>query len=258
MTRMRPRMSRPLLQLRNLLLSLQRRPNHPRPDQPRLATRSTLLALEEKSKLTKVKRRLSRRLSRRAKPELFCSLTQRRARLAVRQIIIRLALQIHTDSCPGTTQACLFRDSFTPLTASGLSIFGLSRDSPKSNTTFKTKQELPYALLCDKAATLIAAIGFKNGDKTQRGVFVVKKDGQVLAAEPGGPAATVDVVKGLVANMGGASIEDKQNLEQAEARATAAEADEVKPDQKKKREKKAKAQTPGEVAAEVADTASRL
>jgi len=144
------------------------------------------------------------------------------------------------------------------LTASGLSIFGLSRDSPKSNTTFKTKQELPYALLCDKAATLIAAIGFKNGDKTQRGVFVVKKDGQVLAAEPGGPAATVDVVKGLVANMGGASIEDKQNLEQAEARATAAEADEVKPDQKKKREKKAKAQTPGEVAAEVADTASRL
>ena len=76
-----------------------------------------------------------------------------------------------------------------------MDIYGLSRDSPKANTTFKTKQNLPYPLLCDKSATLIAAIGLKNGDKTTRGVFVVSKTGEVLAAEPGGPAATVDVVK---------------------------------------------------------------
>ena len=35
-----------------------------------------------------------------------------------------------------------------------------------------------------------------------RGVFVVDKAGKVLAAEPGGPAATVDVVKKLVAAEG--------------------------------------------------------
>ena len=90
-------------------------------------------------------------------------------------------------STPGcTTQACLFRDGYTQLTATGLSIYGLSTDSPKSNTTFKTKQNLPYALLCDPAASLIAAIGMKKAPKgTTRGVFVINKEGKVLAAEAG-------------------------------------------------------------------------
>ena len=82
-------------------------------------------------------------------------------------------------------------------------------------------------MLCDKAATLIAAIGLKNGDKTQRGVFVVTKDGEVLAAEPGGPAATVEVVKGIVEQMGGAGKDGEEKLEKAEVRATAAEGDDV-------------------------------
>ncbi|KAL0942803.1 disrupter of telomere silencing protein [Colletotrichum truncatum] len=107
-------------------------------------------------------------------------------------------------STPGcTTQVCLFRDSYEPLTKTGLAIYGLSTDSPKANTTFKTKQKLPYPLLCDPKATLIGAIGFKKSPKgTQRGVFVVDKSGKVLAAEPGGPAATVDVVKALVEESG--------------------------------------------------------
>jgi len=103
-------------------------------------------------------------------------------------------------STPGcTNQACLFRDSYEPLTADGLAIYGLSTDSTKANTTFKEKQKLPYPLLCDPQATLIAAIGLRKQPKgTQRGVFVVNKGGKVLVAEPGGPAATVDSVKALV------------------------------------------------------------
>jgi len=104
-------------------------------------------------------------------------------------------------STPGcTTQACLFRDSYEPLTAGGLAIYGLSTDSPKANTTFKEKQKLPYPLLCDPSATLIEAIGLKKSPKgTTRGVFVVDKSGKVLIAEPGGPAATADAVRKLVA-----------------------------------------------------------
>lgn len=99
----------------------------------------------------------------------------------------------------GTKQACLFRDEFAPLTASGLAIYGLSTDSPKANTTFKTNQKLPYPLLCDPEATLIEAIGLKKEPKgTTRGVFVVDKTGKVLAAEPGSPDGTVDVVRKLV------------------------------------------------------------
>ncbi|KUJ12002.1 AhpC-TSA-domain-containing protein [Mollisia scopiformis] len=103
-------------------------------------------------------------------------------------------------STPGcTNQACMFRDQYTPLTATGFSIYGLSKDSPKANTTFKTKQNLPYPLLCDTSATLISAIGLKKAPaNTTRGVFVIDKSGKVLAAEPGSPAGTVEVVKKLV------------------------------------------------------------
>jgi peroxiredoxin Q/BCP len=102
-------------------------------------------------------------------------------------------------STPGCTkQACGFRDSYEPLTATGFSIFGLSKDSQKSNTNFKEKQKLPYTLLCDPKLSLINAIGLKNGTKTTRGVFVVDKSGKVLAAEAGSPEGTITVVKKLV------------------------------------------------------------
>ncbi|BCS28895.1 thioredoxin peroxidase DOT5 [Aspergillus puulaauensis] len=103
-------------------------------------------------------------------------------------------------STPGCTkQACLFRDGYDKLTSTGLSIYGLSADSPKANTTFKTKQSLPYPLLCDTASTLIGAIGFKKLPRgTIRGVFVIDKTGKVLVLQPGGPAATVEAVRQLV------------------------------------------------------------
>lgn len=95
----------------------------------------------------------------------------------------------------GTTQACLFRENYSSLTASGLSVYGLSTDSPKSNTTFATKHSLPYPLLCDPSAQLISAIGLKKSPKgTHRGVIVVDKTGKVAALEQGGPQRTVDIV----------------------------------------------------------------
>jgi peroxiredoxin Q/BCP len=114
------------------------------------------------------------------------------------------ATRMLTRQFSGTTQVCLFRDSYDPLTADGLAIYGLSADSTKANTTFKEKQKLPYPLLCDPQATLIGAIGLKKQPKgTQRGVFVVNKEGKVLVAEAGGPAATVDRVKALVKELKG-------------------------------------------------------
>ena len=122
-----------------------------------------------------------------------------------------------------------------------MSIYGLSNDSPKANTTFKTKQKLPYPLLCDPEQTLISAIGLKKAPKgTTRGVFIVSKDGKVLASEPGGPAATVDVVKALVAKMGGNS--DADGIQKAEERAKGEGGDKIA----------------AETAAEVADTAATM
>ncbi|EZG01949.1 hypothetical protein H106_07985 [Trichophyton rubrum CBS 735.88] len=103
-------------------------------------------------------------------------------------------------STPGCTrQACAFRDDYTNLTSTGLSIFGLSGDSPKANTTFQTKQKLPYPLLCDPSFTLIGAFGLKKSPKgTVRGVFAVNKEVKVLLRTPGGPEKTLNLVQDLV------------------------------------------------------------
>ncbi|KAJ4378248.1 thioredoxin peroxidase dot5 [Didymella sp. IMI 355093] len=131
-------------------------------------------------------------------------------------------------STPGCTkQVCLFRDSYAPLTATGFSIFGLSNDSPKANTTFKTKQSLPYSLLCDPSQTLISAIGLKKAPKgTTRGVFVINKEGKVLASEPGSPDGTHKVVQDLVAGSGDVKADDTEAAETAaEVADTAAKVD---------------------------------
>jgi thioredoxin-dependent peroxiredoxin len=105
-----------------------------------------------------------------------------------------------TNAFLGTTQACAFRDGHDTLTSTGLTIFGLSSDSPKSNTSFKTKQSLPYTLLCNPSYSLIGAIGLQQGaaHKTKRGVWAVDKGGKVLLSFAGGPIPTVDAVKKLV------------------------------------------------------------
>lgn len=84
-------------------------------------------------------------------------------------------------------------------------------------------------MLCDPGATLIKAIGFKKAPKgTQRGVFVVDKEGKVLAVEAGGPAATVEVVKKLVDSMGGDGEKvDENEVEDEKAAETAAEVADV-------------------------------
>ncbi|KAK2756077.1 hypothetical protein FQN54_005484 [Arachnomyces sp. PD_36] len=105
-------------------------------------------------------------------------------------------------STPGcTTQVCLFRDNYDDFAAAGFAVYGLSTDSTKANTTFKTKQKLSYPLLCDPSATLIGAIGLKKVPKgTTRGVFAIDKDGEVLLSQPGGPDATLKAAQKLIPN----------------------------------------------------------
>ena len=161
---------------------------------------------------------------------------------------------------------CLFRDSYEAIVAAGFSVFGLSRDSPKANTTFKTKQNLPYSLLCDPAATLIGAIGMKKAPSgTTRGVFVVNKEGKVLVAEAGGPAATLEAVKKVLPNdVVKETAETEKVDDTAEGSKEEAKVEEGKPDTEMAEptangaaEKTDKA-APADVAAEVADTAEKL
>jgi len=105
----------------------------------------------------------------------------------------------------GTTQACLFRDNYLPITGASLAVYGLSTDSPKSNTTFVTKQSLPYPLICDPSGGLIKALGLSKpgrGSGTTRGVVVIDKQAHVRVHTAGGPQATLDAVLGYVKSEG--------------------------------------------------------
>lgn len=102
---------------------------------------------------------------------------------------------------------------------------------------------------------------------TTRGVFVVDKEGKVLATEPGGPAATVEVVRKLVGervsveaatsedvgNMAeGSKVEDeiesgKLNAEEADPSAAANGDAQMKEDA-----------ATADIAADVADSAEKL
>lgn len=54
------------------------------------------------------------------------------------------------DDSPGCTkQACSFRDSYERLSALGVKVAGISRDSVASHQAFQKKYDLPFLLLSD-------------------------------------------------------------------------------------------------------------
>ena len=55
------------------------------------------------------------------------------------------------DDTPGcTTEACNFRDDYSAYAEIGVTILGVSPDSPKSHLKFKQKHHLPFTLLADE------------------------------------------------------------------------------------------------------------
>ena len=97
------------------------------------------------------------------------------------------------DNTPGCTQeSCDFRDNFARITAKGVDVFGVSRDSVKSHDNFKAKYELPFVLLSDPDKTLHAAYGAwglkkmygKEVEGTIRSTFLVDAKGKIVAAWP--------------------------------------------------------------------------
>ena len=54
------------------------------------------------------------------------------------------------DDTPGcTTEACNFRDDYSAYHKAGVTILGVSPDSPEKHAKFKSKYDLPFSLLAD-------------------------------------------------------------------------------------------------------------
>jgi thioredoxin-dependent peroxiredoxin len=92
---------------------------------------------------------------------------------------------------PGCTkEACDFRDSLGALAGAGLTVLGISPDSPEKLSKFRDKESLNFTLLADPDRVVMQAYG-AYGEKTMygkkttgviRSTFVIAADGTVERA----------------------------------------------------------------------------
>ncbi len=92
------------------------------------------------------------------------------------------------DNTPGCTkEACSLRDGYEQIQAKNAVVIGISADSQKSHTNFKTKYNLPFYLLSDPDREVIKSFGAWGEKsmygKTYEGImrysFLVDKNGVV-------------------------------------------------------------------------------
>jgi thioredoxin-dependent peroxiredoxin len=92
------------------------------------------------------------------------------------------------DDTPGcTTEACNFRDDYSGFVEAGVTILGVSPDSPKSHAKFKQKYQLPFPLLADEEHTVCEAYEVWGKKKfmgreymgVSRTTFLISPDGKI-------------------------------------------------------------------------------
>jgi thioredoxin-dependent peroxiredoxin len=105
---------------------------------------------------------------------------------------------------PGCTkQGCSLRDAYAELTEKGVTVIGVSMDTPESQKAFKEKYKLPFTLLADKEGEIVKGFGVPmiRLGLASRQAFLVDKEGKVvwqdLKASTDEQAA--DVLKALAA-----------------------------------------------------------
>ncbi len=85
-------------------------------------------------------------------------------------------------STPGcTAQACSLRDSIADLNGLGITVLGVSHDTPEDQKKFKTKHALPFSLIADHDGKVIRAFGvptFMFGISKRQSFLI--RDGKVV------------------------------------------------------------------------------
>lgn len=97
------------------------------------------------------------------------------------------------DNTPGCTkEACAIRDAWSDFGALNATVLGVSKDSQKSHTNFTEKFNLPFTLLSDPEAKMIAAYGAWRQKKMMgreymgivRMSYLIDPDGNVAKVYP--------------------------------------------------------------------------
>lgn len=92
------------------------------------------------------------------------------------------------DDTPGCTkEACAFRDDYSRYAQAGVTILGVSPDSPASHARFKAKYNLPFTLLSDPGHKICDAYGVWGPKKLMgrayegvlRTTFLIDAEGKI-------------------------------------------------------------------------------
>ena len=100
-----------------------------------------------------------------------------------RKTIIYFYPKDNTSGC--TAEACSLRDNYAALTAAGYNVVGVSKDSAKSHSGFRSKYDLPFTLLADTSTKMLQDFGAWGEKKmygktvlgTLRRTFIFDADG---------------------------------------------------------------------------------
>ena len=90
------------------------------------------------------------------------------------------------DGTPGCTQeACAFRDTWQRYASAGVTIFGVSADSPESHAKFIAEHHLPFPLVSDESGEVAKGYGVpKRIFGYLRISFLVGADGKIAQVWP--------------------------------------------------------------------------
>lgn len=100
-----------------------------------------------------------------------------------KKLILFFYPKASTPTC--TTEACNLKDNFEALNDKGYEVLGVSADSQKRQSNFKTKHGFPYPLLADEDKVVAKAYGVwgekkfmgKTFDGIHRVTFVIDENG---------------------------------------------------------------------------------
>lgn len=107
----------------------------------------------------------------------------RLADLRGQRIVLYAYPSAMTPGC--TTEACDFRDSLDALAAAGITVIGISPDSPEKLARFRDKEGLTFPLVSDPDRAVLSAYG-AYGEKNNYGRIVMGVIRSTFVIDPEG------------------------------------------------------------------------